>query len=248
VGADEVGAKLKGTLAREGIDIRSLRECRRCPSGAAFIAIDERGENQIVVSPGSNAKVTPERIQAAKLRIKKAGLVLLQREIPPASVAAAVDLAAAFGVPVVLNPAPGGPVPHRLLRRTDVVVLNETEAEILLGKRISGQRGVEAAVSTLATWVGGGTVVLTLGGKGACLRIPTRVRPVFLPAHPVRVVDTTGAGDAFVGAFAAQYLESRDPLRAAHYAMGAAALCVGRLGAIPSIPRRREVERFLNRT
>lgn len=247
VGDDGFAADLLRVLKGEGIDLRGIHKARRSGSGVALITLDSRGENQIVVSPGANLQLTPNRVRRAKSLLLAAKLVILQREIPAASIALAIELAAAAGVPVIFNPAPAGPVPARILHKTEVLILNETEAETLLGQRFPGRRGAAALVKTLASRVGGGHVVLTRGGKGACLVTSNSPSPVFLPAHRVKVADTTAAGDTFVGAFSAKYLASRDALEAARYAMGAAALCVTRLGAIPSIPRREEIESFLRR-
>ncbi|MBI4600524.1 MAG: ribokinase [Planctomycetes bacterium] len=245
VGADAFGLELRRVLEAEGIGTRRLRIEPSVPTGVALITVDGRGENQIVISPGANARVAPRRVEEALPALRRSRLVLLQREVPEETVAAAVRAAARERVPVVLNPAPAGPVPRAVLERVRVLVVNETEAEALLGARVSGAARAREAARALEARLSGGIAIVTLGPRGAWLHEPDSRSAVHVPAHAVEAVDATAAGDTFVGAFAARYAETEDVLEAARYASAAGALAVTRLGAIPSIPRRRDVARFL---
>ncbi|HVR74789.1 MAG TPA: PfkB family carbohydrate kinase, partial [Planctomycetota bacterium] len=168
------------------------------------------------------------------------------REVPPETVEAAILAAAAAGVPVLLNPAPAGKISRRLLGKVHILIANLGEAEFLLGGSVRGSAGALRGVSRLGSLLAkGGIAIMTLGRRGGCLHAPQSSAAIRVPAHRVRTVDTTGAGDAFVGAFAADWLESRDPLRAARFAAAAAALSVTRPGAIPSLPRIPEVHALL---
>lgn len=248
VGADTHGRDLLQVLEEEGIDTSLVETRKNASSGTALITIDARGENQIVVSPGANAAVTPLRVRRARRALREAGLILLQREVPPETVEAAIQAAAAAGVPVLLNPAPAGKIPRRLLRKVHILIANQGEAEFLLGGSVRGASGALRGVSRLGSLLArGGIAIMTLGRRGACLHAPQSSAAIHVPAHHVRTVDTTGAGDAFVGAFAATWLESQDPIRAARFAAAAAALSVMRPGAIPSLPRIHEVHALLRK-
>ncbi len=245
VGDDDAGQELLRVLETEGIDTRLVRVQRKETTGVALITIDARGENTIVVSPGANGSITAARVRAASPSIQRTGLVVVQLEIPSPAVEAAIAIAARHGVPVILNPAPAGVVTDRVLRKVSVLIANETEAEVLLGREIDGLSASRAAARDLAARLDGGTAVLTLGARGAWLFLPGSKEAILVPPHKVRAVDTTAAGDTFVGAFAARYLGCRDAREASRFAAAAAALAVTRLGAIPSIPRRAEVEKIL---
>ena len=240
VGDDGFGHILRRGLRDEKIDVRQVRIETATASGVALITIGPGGENHIVISPGANARVSPRRVEEAESVIARSRVLLLQREVPPATVARALAIAHRRGVLSVLNPAPAAALSLRLLRRVGILVVNETEAELILGP---SSRRPRQAILELAARTGGGTAVLTRGARGAWVMGPD-LAPTLVPAIKVKVVDTTAAGDTFVGALAARHLESPELLESVRFATAAAALSVSRLGATPSIPTRARVERF----
>ena len=247
VGDDDPGRTLLASLSRDGVDTAFVRVTRRVPTGCALILVDPRGENSIVVSPGANARVTPADVDAAAPLIRGAAAVLLQLEIPPATVLHAITLCRRLGVPAVLDPAPVPPKGFpRALFAADYLTPNETEAGQLAGMKLPrGSRPAGAASTAAALHARGArTLVLKLGVRGAA--VAARNAPVVrIPPYPVNVVDTTAAGDAFNGALAVALAEGKDLQAAARFANAAGALCCTAAGAQPALPTRREVDRFL---
>jgi len=236
VGDDEHGAMLRTSLASSGVDVTALATADR-PTGVALILVDPGGDNSIVVSPGANAAVTPDDARVAA--VAGARVVVLQREVDPGVSLAAAEHAAGT---VVLNLAPAGPVPEALLARTDVLVVNEHEAALLLGEPVGGSEGGAdpADAATRLRERGPGAVVVTLGGDGAVAVDADGVHGVVAPR--VDVVDTTGAGDAFVGALAARLAAGSALGEALRTAVHVGALAVTKAGAQPSYPTADEVE------
>ncbi|WP_088289476.1 ribokinase [Kineosporia sp. A_224] len=233
VGDDEHGAMLRASLASSGVDVALLATADRA-TGAALILVDPDGDNSIVVSPGANAAVTPEDARCDA--VAGATVVVLQREVP-----AEVSLAAAEHArgTVVLNLAPAGPVPDALLARTDVLVVNEHEAALLIGEPVGdgGLAPAEAAGRLRA--LGPGAAVITLGAQGAYAQDGAGDAWARPPA--VEVVDTTGAGDAFVGALAASLARGASVTESLGTAVVVGALAVTKQGAQPSFPTIDEV-------
>jgi ribokinase len=228
VGDDTFGPQLRANLQSCGVDTRHLGTCDG-PSGVALITVDEQGQNMIVVSPGANGSVTPEHVPLEVLR--GAALVVLQLEIPLDTVRYVIREA---GVPVLLNPAPAQPVPLDGIR---YLVLNETEAALLSG--VSEPRAAARALRAK----GVGTVIVTLGGEGVCWL--DAAGEGSLPAHRVKVVDTTAAGDAFCGALAVRLAEGAPLVDAVRFANAAGAVAVTRAGAQPGLGTRAEIEALL---
>jgi ribokinase len=198
------------------------------PSGTAFITVGEDGENQIVVSPGANARLTPEDVAAAGPALRAAAVTLLQLEIPLEAVAAAAATAAGT---VVLNPAPVRDLPGELLGRVDVLVPNRVELAQLAGGAVP--ETVEAAAE-LAGRLPAPAVVVTLGADGAL--VVEDGRAIRVPAVPVRPVDTTAAGDAFCGGLADALAGGAALGDAARWAARVAAAACLRPGAQASLP------------
>lgn len=230
VGTDANAEVALAELRGAGVDLTALRVVDG-PTGLAVVTLAEGGENTIVVLPGANAAVTPDAVDAAARTVGAARVCVLQAEIPVPAVVRAVAVARAAGVRVLLNVAPATVLPRAALAAADPLVVNEHEAAVLLGEPEAGDP--DAAVDGLLA-LGARSVVLTLGAVGAVGHDGDgRWR---LPARPVRPVDTTGAGDAFVGALAAG-LAAGDPLRhAAAHATRVAAASVLHRGAQPSYP------------
>jgi ribokinase len=225
VGADAQGAWLREGLWTERVDVEHVREDRVAPTGVAMIAVDARGENTIVVSPGANARVDARDVAAASDVVRGAEVVLVQHEVPAAAVAAAIATA---GGTVVLNPAPA----RGLAAPVDVLVPNRGELETLAGDRgdpVTLARSITAARA----------VVVTLGEEGAIVVEGDRAERVRAP-H-VEAVDSTGAGDAFCGALAEAMAGGATVVEAARWAVRVAAVSVTRPGAQGGLPRREDV-------
>lgn len=238
VGDDLFGRQAAEGFRQEGIDVDFLAVDAKAASGVALITVDASGENQIVVAPGANDALSPHDIQRADAALASAGIVLLQLEIPIATVAYAVERATRLGKKVILNPAPARPLPDDLLSALFLITPNETEAELLTGIAVTDDASARRAADAL---LGKGVqhVIITLGARGAfyCgggqsfLLTPEKVDPV----------DTTAAGDVFNGALAVGLAEGLDWGPAITLANRAAAISVTRMGAQASAPFRFEV-------
>ena len=241
VGQDAFAEVALQSLHRGGVELSEVAETTG-RTGCAFIAVDGAGENLIVVASGANLEARAELLQPIGLR--RGDLLLLQMEVPHAENWKAVDLAEAAGTAVMLNLAPVGPVPPEVLRRIDYLIVNETE-----GRQLAAQLGlVETALDQIAARLAADYVkhcIVTLGGQGVAAFGPAGCHR--LPALPVEVVDTTAAGDAFVGGFAAA-LDAGEALEDA-LALGviAGGLACRTLGAQPSLPTRDEIAEALGR-
>jgi ribokinase len=240
VGEDPAGDRQRAALAGAGVDVRLVRATPGELTGTATIPVEVAGgENLIVVVPGANAVLTPEDVDGPVVR--QATVVLLQLESPMPTVLAA---ARAAGGLVVLNPAPPQPLPADLLDLVDVLVPNEPELARLTGAA-AGERSA-AELAALARDLGAGSVVVTLGARGA-LAVPVQGDAVLQAPPPVRPVDTTGAGDCFCGALA-QALAREEPLtEAVRWAVAAAAYSTTGPGARGALPDTAAVQALLAR-
>ncbi len=240
VGKDDFGARIKENLSAMGVDITHVNEEEAAPTGTAMILIDARGENCIVLSPGANQLV---RIDAhtAEL-IKNAKLLLLQFEIASEVVFEAIEIANRAGVTVLLNPAPAIPLPDDIYKKVDYLIPNEVEAFQLTGVQVTDLSSAQKAAQILLGH-GTPTVIITLGAEGALLA--TSERMVHIPGLKIDAVDTTGAGDAFIGGFASALLEGEGIDYALKIASTAGALAAMHTGAQSSLPTRQEVIAFL---
>jgi ribokinase len=204
VADDGFGPELRSAVEAHGVDVAHVGVIQGSSTGMALIVVEESGENMIAVAAGANGALTPDTLGgAAGLRalLDDAGALLLQLEIPVATCVSAAEIARELGVPVVLNAAPIPPnitpVLTRLLRSTDVLIVNETEAATLLGS--DADTADPAALRSL----GPDVVVVTLGSRGACADDGTG--RIDVPGFTVASIDTVGAGDAFCGQFALAY-------------------------------------------
>ncbi|MFF4105465.1 ribokinase [Streptomyces sp. NPDC001903] len=234
VGADEFGVRLRSALSAAGVETAALRTVEGA-SGTAHITVDDEGGNSIIVIPGANGGVTGLEAGDAA-RIGAADLLLLQLELPMEAVLAGASAARAQGVRTVLTPAPARMLPHELLGLVDLLVPNEHEAAALTG--FTDPLGAAEALLREVP-----EVVVTLGAAGA-LYAARGQEPLTVPAPRVRAVDTTAAGDTFVGALAVALGEGRSMPQALHWASAAAALSVQRPGAQDSMPARAETDAF----
>ena len=243
VGEDAFGAQLTHNLAAEGIDTAEVRQLPGVSTGVALIIVEPSGENRILIVAGANGQLPPADIAALDGLIASAGLVLLQFEVPMPTVERAIQAANAHNVPVLLNPAPAYPLPAAALAGVDILVLNEVEAQMLTGLPVSDEH---SALNAARRLLAGRTrlVVVTLGTKGALALAPDAA--LHVPAFAVQAVDSTAAGDAFIGALAAMLNDGKGLEESVTFASAAGALAVTRVGAQSSIPNRQEVNTFLN--
>jgi ribokinase len=228
LGDDRHAVAIREALVGAGVRTGFLRTAPGRSSGQAVVLVTPDGENAIAVSPGANHAVTVEDVEALLAELRPGDVLLLQLELPVAVVERAIRAAADLRVRVILNLAPAGALPREVLRRVDVLVVNRSEAEYLLDAELSHERELPAAVGALCD-LGPATVVLTAGGAGALFGDGDGVQ--HLPALPVEVVDTAGAGDAFVGVLAAELSRGRDLASAVRAATVAGAAAVGSHGA-----------------
>jgi ribokinase len=242
VGRDALGQQAVAGFVKDGIDVAHILRDARAPSGVALIFVAEDGENAIAVAPGANGRLSPADVRRAALSFAGAAVLVMQLETPLATVQAAANLAVRLGVRVILNPAPARPLPRRLLERVTVLTPNEHEAETLTGIRVADEASAARAAAKLRGR-GVGAVIVTLGPRGSFVAGAAGERLV--PGFRVKAVDTTAAGDVFNGALAVALAEGKSLFEAARFANAAAALSVTKLGAQPSAPRRRDIERLL---
>ncbi len=241
VGADGFGAQLRAAIAAQGVDDAGVVTEPGISTGIAMIMVDDAAQNCIAVVPGANGSVGVADAEALRDRLSDASLLLLQLEVPIAAVQRAAAMARQAGCRVLLNPAPAHLLPEELWPLLDILVLNETEACLLSGMpSVDPANAGHAAAQLLRR--GPRDVIVTLGEHGVVWATGAGSR--HFPAHQVRAVDTTAAGDTFIGALAALLLEGRAMEEALSYAIRAAAICVTRAGAQTSMPSREEVERF----
>lgn len=241
VGGDNFGTFLLDNLEQNKVNIsRVLRD--DSSTGTAIIIVDEDGQNSIVLSPGANGMVTPADVESESFLHHE--LLLLQLEIPAPAVLRAAQRARGKNVRVILNPAPAKEIPDELIALADFIVPNETELSLLTGQSVDDISSAEKAAKQLLDR-GAGNVIVTLGSKGALLvgaETSTHVH-----TFPVEVVDTTAAGDAFIGGFATKLLESNDLPSAVQFACACGALAVTKFGAQPSLPTREAVNALLTK-
>ena len=213
-------------------------------TGAAAVLVDAHtGENAIVVCPGAASEISEADIDAAADAIRSAAVFVTQFEQPLPAAARALAIAREAGVTTVLNPAPAAEAPKDMLRLSDYVTPNEAEAEALSGIPVGDEDGARRAAAALRDR-GAGRAVITLGARGALFDGPGGA--AFVPAFRAGpVVETTGAGDAFNGAFAVALAEGRDPGWAVRFACAAAGISVTRSGTSQSMPNRTEVEALM---
>lgn len=243
VGDDGFGAALLANMAAAGVDCSRVIKDGNQPTGIALIVVEQGGQNSIVVASGANMHVSIKDVDDNRDLIASARVLLLQLEIPLETVVHAAELAHQSGCVVVLNPAPARELPQQLLGYVDILIPNESETEILTGLPVEDEAQLKAAASRLLD-LGIETVILTLGERGA--RLFRREGSQHIPPFKVVPVDTTAAGDAFVGAFAGALAEGRPLEQAALWGNAAGALATTGLGAQPSLPTREEIEALLS--
>jgi len=238
VGADSFGQELRAFLATEAIDLSLVKDTPEAHTGTAAITV-ANAENTIVVVPGANGLVSSDDVAAPVLA--RGDVAVSQFEIPLAAITAFFKRARAAGATTILNPAPAMAFGQELLDLVDILILNESELGVLAGTELHDTddpaRFVEAARSLPMDKRG--TICVTMGKRGVLALIDCE--PLMVPGRAVKAVDTTGAGDCFVGALAAQLAGGAAMRAALDYANAAASICVQRMGAAPSMPTAAEV-------
>ena len=250
----KLGDDAFGKLARDiwqdaGVDASLTRNCI-VATGAAAILIDEKsGENAIIIVPGACFTLTPAEVEEATDDIRSATVFLTQLELPLNTVERGLELARAGGVPTILNPAPAPthPLPDAFLALSDYVIPNETEAAILTGLPVENLEQAKAAAKKLQA-LGARNIILTLGSQGALVLTAEGTETLVPSFNAGPVVETTGAGDAFCGGFAAALAEGQPLLEAVRFGCATAGISVTRHGTAPSMPKRAEIEALLQQT
>jgi ribokinase len=251
VGKDSFGPFLLDSLRSNSVDTTHV-SADESATGTAIIVVDASGQNSIVLSAGANGKVTSNDIETLNVEAK---VLLLQLEIPLGTVIHAARWGKQKDMTVILNPAPGRELPDELIANVDYILPNETELSLLTGVPVTDISSTEKAAKVLLAR-GAKNVIVTLGKKGALIVSSTQVTHV--DSYKVNVVDTTAAGDAFIGGFASKLLESDSKLsdvqqqaaalqseEAVKYANACGALAATKFGAQPSLPTREDVETFI---
>lgn len=236
LGSDAFAEQLRDVMSQAGVDHTHVLSDPGS-SGIAMIVVEDNGQNRIMLAPGANGMMSPENVLSAASCLQSASLLICQLEVPLDSVRQAFELARAARVPILFNPAPAMQLPADMLD-VDYLVVNETEAALISGLPVTSREEAIAAAHRLRQ-TGAACVLLTLGADGAIIADIDGAR--HYPARPTHVVDTTAAGDTFIGGLAAGLLEGLELDAAVVLGMSASALCVSRPGAQPSIPFRHEV-------
>lgn len=241
VGSDAYGEALRGALLAEQIDCQAVSTVDGS-SGVALIVVDDSSQNAIVIVPGANGALTAEAIDRFDSVILAADVLICQLEVPDASVGHALKRGRELGKTVILNPAPASrPLPPDWYASIDYLIPNESEASALTGLVVDSLETAQAAATRLIA-MGAGKVIITLGAQGSLFADGQRFE--HFPAPEVKAVDTTAAGDTFVGGFAAALAGGQDEVQAIRFGQVAAALSVTRAGAQPSIPALSDVQAF----
>jgi len=247
LGRDAFGDLARRTYVEEGIDTQFVFEAAEQGTGAAAIIVDEaRGENAIIVVPGSGYQLTTAEVDQARSRIAESAIFMTQLEVPVPVAIHGLKLARSLGVTTIFNPAPAVSVPLGIFALCDYLTPNETEAAALTGLPVGTIAEAERAADALLAR-GVGSVVVTLGAQGAIVKNSKLAKHV--PAVEFgAVVETTGAGDAFSGGFAVALSEGADIAAAARFGCAVAGISVTRRGTAPSMPHRDEVDALLKKT
>ncbi|MGL5965563.1 MAG: ribokinase [Fusobacteriaceae bacterium] len=240
VGTEGMGEILLNSMKKDGVEIEKV-EKSSATTGIAKIIVEKSGQNRILVVPGANGDVDIEYIDRNQNIIEDSDILVCQLEIPMESVKHAFKLAKDMGKITVLNPAPAAHLDEEIIKNSDYIIPNETELEIITGIKTDTMEGVKkAAQSLLEKGVKG--LIVTLGSKGS-LYID-REKEIITPAYKVKAIDTTAAGDSFIGGFVKGISEGLKMEDAIELGTKVAAISVTRIGAQTSLPTEEEIKNF----
>jgi ribokinase len=242
LGNDHYGKSYRQYLIKNGLDPNWILKDKKVPTGMAFIELDPKGENRIIVYRGSNDSLSENDLKRFGPFWKGIDLFVTQLEIPMAVAKMSLKMAKEHGALTLLNPSPATRLPYNILSLVDFIVPNEWEAQFLTGIKWKGDRDIRRMAGTLLK-MGVRNVVITLGSKG--LFFKNRSEEFWMKAFKVKVVDSTAAGDAFLGALATGLAENKPIQEALRFANGAGALATTKLGAQPSLPLKKDLDAFL---
>ena len=246
VGDDEFGSRLRQGLRAAGVNVAAVRTARGIASGVALISVDAKGQNSITVVPGANGKLMPRDMNRVLPRLRSAGMILAQLEIPIETVEHLAVIATRFQIPLMLDPAPARPLSRDLLSQVTYLTPNESEACTLCGTPIGDltlRNAQEYADKLLKK--GAANVIIKMGARGAFVAGADGLRSL-VPSFKVPVVDSTAAGDAFNGGLAVALMRGMELVHAVRFAAAVGAMKVTRAGAQPGMPTAREVNRLMN--
>ena len=240
VGADENGKFMLQQLVNSGVTTDLVAVDEDAGTGQAFVMVEKSGENRILIYGGANAQLSATDVKKAQTQIAAADLMVAQLETPVETTKFAFQMAKELGVKTILNPAPAvAKLPAELLKNTDVITPNETEVEILTGIAVTDEAAMLKAAQRLHD-LGVATVIITLGSKGVFY--DDGAQHGIVPAFKVQAVDTTAAGDTFLGALSSELNPDLSNLKTAiEYGNKASSLAVQKMGAQPSIPTRKDI-------
>lgn len=242
LGDDDFGRRLLSSLQVAGVHTNDVFIDEATSSGVAVIAVDDAGENNIIIIAGANGRLGQADVERLKNLLPGAGALLMQLEIPLSTVLLAAQAARLSGIPVILDPAPAQDLPTELYPLVDVITPNRLEASQLVGFQVDGQETALKAAKVLRQR-GVSTVIIKLGAKGVLCA--TESETFFLPAFCVEAVDTVAAGDAFNGALAAALVEGLTWPQAVEWGAAAGAISATKAGAQPSLSDRQTFDAFL---
>ncbi len=245
IGSDSFGAELRENLIKNGVIIDYLTEDDLEPSGIAFIIVDKKGENSIVVAPGANMKLKREDVERALPIILQAGTLLIQLEIPIETVEFSLSLAKKYNLMTILNPAPVRQrIDKEIISLADIITPNRSELEKITETELKDDGDIIKAGKKILEY-GVKWVIVTLGSRGV-IGIG-KDREIFIPAIEVSPIDTTGAGDVFNGALTLRISQGESLEKAMRFAVICAGISVTRKGAQSSIPTLEEVNNFIEK-
>ncbi len=244
VGNDLYGKSYRHHLIKNGLDQKLILKDKKLPTGMAVIELTPKGENRIIAFLGANGSVSVNDLKRLERYWKGVDVFVTQLEIPFSTVEKGLKMAKEKGALTLLNPSPPVQLPSHVLSSVDFIVPNEVEAQYLTGIKWKGDREIRKMAEKFLDQ-GVKNVVITLGSKG--LFFKNRSEEVWMNAFRVNVIDTTAAGDAFLGALASGLSENKPIREVLRFANGAGALATTKLGAQPSLPSRRDLNMFLKR-
>jgi ribokinase len=242
VGDDSMANRLLENLHHQQVKTETVLRTAQCASGIAVVAVEASGQNAIMVVPGANGRVSVDDVDAAEGMLRTATILLMQLEIPIATVLRVIEIAKSAAIPVVLDPAPMPPSLPQEVLRVDLICPNESEASAIVGYDVTDVESAEKACDDLVR-LGAGRAIVTLAEKGAVVHDGDRTH--WIQPFEIEPVDTTAAGDAFAGALAVELAGGKPLIESARFASAAGAIAATRLGAQPAMPTRQEIEELI---